>query len=314
MKSYLKKYIFTSLIYLIFIFFTIIIAPNTSFAENVPATNYRCIKNRVLAKVQSGSSVDEALNPNRVNDYQSWCKYNENLGSLEINWTKEVLTSLSAMKQSGPPQADATSCNQFIDKAKTSPGLRAPMDRSNIQDDSVRMTELYNDLKNMGVITGDFCTEEWLQSGQADMEEEEEIHNDCGKCNAFCDSRPNPDQCFQSECSNIVDCTRDWGKGGLGNFQNFEPIGGGFGDNMTGTGDVNAFLQDVMTYGSAVFTGLAILKIIFGGIMYATAAGNAQRITDAKSHILYALLGIALIAGANIILWVFGAPGTVPPP
>ena len=102
---------------------------------------------------------------------------------------------------------------------------------------------------------------------------------------------------------------------GLGNFQNFEPIGGGFGDkSITGEFDINNFLQDIMTYGSAVFTGLAMLKIIFGGVMYATAAGNAQRISDAKSHILYALLGIALIAGANIILWFLGASNNLPSP
>ena len=71
--------------------------------------------------------------------------------------------------------------------------------------------------------------------------------------------------------------------------------------------NINQLIGDIFTYGGAILGGLAVLKIIFGGAMYATAAGNPQRISDAKSHILYALLGIALIVGANIILVLFGA-------
>ncbi len=65
--------------------------------------------------------------------------------------------------------------------------------------------------------------------------------------------------------------------------------------------------QGIITAGSGIILGLAVLKVIFGGVMYATAAGNPQRIEEAKSHIYYAMLGIALLVGMNVILALLGA-------
>ena len=91
----------------------------------------------------------------------------------------------------------------------------------------------------------------------------------------------------------------------LNPFGTFNTMDGGFGSGNNIK--INDFIMGIVSTGGAIIGGLAVLKIIFGGVMYATAAGNPQRISDAKSHILYALLGIALIAGANIILMLFGA-------
>ncbi len=91
----------------------------------------------------------------------------------------------------------------------------------------------------------------------------------------------------------------------LNAFGTFNTMEGGFGSGNNIK--INDFIMGIVSTGGAIIGGLAVLKIIFGGVMYATAAGNPQRISDAKSHILYALLGIALIAGANIILMLFGA-------
>lgn len=71
--------------------------------------------------------------------------------------------------------------------------------------------------------------------------------------------------------------------------------------------DIDEYITDIITYGGPIFGGLAMLKIIYGGIMYATAAGNPQKITEAKSHIMYALLGAGLVIAANVILVLFGA-------
>lgn len=100
----------------------------------------------------------------------------------------------------------------------------------------------------------------------------------------------------------------------------YNAIPGGFGCNLVpdpaGTGkmicerkalNVPSFVADVWSVGSILFGGLAIIKIVFGGIMYATAAGNSQRITSAKEHILYAFIGLIVIILANIILNVLGA-------
>lgn len=71
-------------------------------------------------------------------------------------------------------------------------------------------------------------------------------------------------------------------------------------------GGLPGYISEIKTIGSALFGGLAVLKIIFGGVLYATAAGNPQKISEAKSHIYYALIGMALISGMNIILAVLG--------
>lgn len=119
-------------------------------------------------------------------------------------------------------------------------------------------------------------------------------------------------KCTQEQLKRLGACSSD-DQLALNPFSQFNPIDGGFGSGVSNL-NVTGFLQDVMTYGSVVLGGLAVLKIIFGGVMYATAAGNAQRISDAKSHIFYALLGVALIAGSNIILWLFGATNNIPSP
>lgn len=85
---------------------------------------------------------------------------------------------------------------------------------------------------------------------------------------------------------------------------NFDPIPGGFGWGAELT--IPGFIKDVWSVGSIVFGGLAVLKIVFGGVMYATAAGNAQRISSAKEHILYALIGLILIILVNVILTILG--------
>ena len=149
------------------------------------------------------------------------------------------------------------------------------------------------------------------------------LKSSCDQCLNTCKGLPQDQQhdCSVSQCLNYgTDCQIPIEQSpdtlALNNFNSFQTIDGGFGFGCTPDPnnpgqckamDINGYIKDVIQYGGAVLGGLAVLKIIFGGVMYATAAGNPQRISDAKSHILYALLGIALIAGANIILVLFGA-------
>jgi len=53
---------------------------------------------------------------------------------------------------------------------------------------------------------------------------------------------------------------------------------------------------------------LAVIMIIFGGIRYATSAGNSSSVTAAKNTILYAIVGliIAFLAFA-VVNWVLAA-------
>jgi len=69
---------------------------------------------------------------------------------------------------------------------------------------------------------------------------------------------------------------------------------------------VIAYARDVFSVGQILFGALAMLKIIFGGVLYATAAGNPSQIQSAKEHIKYALIGIVLLLSINIILQIVG--------
>lgn len=57
-----------------------------------------------------------------------------------------------------------------------------------------------------------------------------------------------------------------------------------------------------------VVGALAVIMIIFGGIRYATSAGNASSVTAAKNTILYAIVGliVAFLAFAAVN-WVLSA-------
>ena len=57
-----------------------------------------------------------------------------------------------------------------------------------------------------------------------------------------------------------------------------------------------------------VVGALAVIMIIWGGLRYATSAGNASSVTAAKNTILYAIVGllIAFLAFAAVN-WVLGA-------
>jgi len=71
-------------------------------------------------------------------------------------------------------------------------------------------------------------------------------------------------------------------------------------------GTVIEYARDVFSVGQILFGALAMLKIIFGGVLYATAAGNPSQIQSAKEHIKYALIGIVLLLSINIILQIVG--------
>lgn len=80
-------------------------------------------------------------------------------------------------------------------------------------------------------------------------------------------------------------------------------------DPSKGCKDLNiaAFIKVLIPATSAILGGLAILKIIMSGIMYATAMGNTEQLSNAKSHITYAIIGLVLIIGMNMLLAILGA-------
>lgn len=78
------------------------------------------------------------------------------------------------------------------------------------------------------------------------------------------------------------------------------PTAGLFGDDSIFTTVVNLLL---------FFIGaLSVIMLIWGGIRYATSAGNSSSVTAAKNTIMYAIIGliVAFLAYA-LVNWVLGA-------
>ncbi len=73
---------------------------------------------------------------------------------------------------------------------------------------------------------------------------------------------------------------------------------------LFGDGGVISTITNTLLF---IVGALAVIMIIFGGIRYATSAGNSSSVTAAKNTILYAIVGliIAFLAFAAVN-WVLG--------
>ncbi len=61
-------------------------------------------------------------------------------------------------------------------------------------------------------------------------------------------------------------------------------------------------IADVVNFISVVVGILAVIMIIYGGFRYITSAGNPENTKTARNIILYALIGLVIVALAQIIV------------
>lgn len=79
--------------------------------------------------------------------------------------------------------------------------------------------------------------------------------------------------------------------------EKIDPLGGGAG-NIT----IAQLLTKVITWVLSFAAAIAVLFLIFGGLQYVTSAGNKDRIEKAKQTILYAVIGLIVIALSFVIV------------
>lgn len=76
--------------------------------------------------------------------------------------------------------------------------------------------------------------------------------------------------------------------------------------DVTANGDatqtVNSILEDVINIFSLVVGIVAVIMIIVGGLKYITSGGDSGNVTGAKNTILYAVVGLVIVALAQIIV------------
>lgn len=72
-------------------------------------------------------------------------------------------------------------------------------------------------------------------------------------------------------------------------------------ENQEGT-DVNSIVTDVINFLSWFVGVVSVVMIIVGGFRYITSGGSNDKVSSAKSTIVYALIGLILVALAQFIV------------
>jgi cytochrome b len=65
---------------------------------------------------------------------------------------------------------------------------------------------------------------------------------------------------------------------------------------------INNLIHTIVNLLSAVVGIVAVIMIIFGGLRYITSGGNDTSVTSAKNTILYAIIGLIIVALAQVLV------------
>lgn len=95
-----------------------------------------------------------------------------------------------------------------------------------------------------------------------------------------------------TDCTGIQDCVG-------GGVDKTDP-------NAAGTVDAEArvteIAQDVINIFSWVVGIISVIMVIVGGFQYITSGGDSGKVTNAKNTIMYALIGIVIVALAQVMV------------
>ena len=69
-----------------------------------------------------------------------------------------------------------------------------------------------------------------------------------------------------------------------------------------GTISLSGLVQNIIDLVFMVIGAIALLAIIYGAFLYITAGGDSEKTTKARNVIMYALLGVFVIAAAFILI------------
>lgn len=68
------------------------------------------------------------------------------------------------------------------------------------------------------------------------------------------------------------------------------------------TARINKIIHTVINLFSAIVGIVAVVMIIVGGLRYITSGGNDTSVTSAKNTLLYAVIGLIIVALAQVIV------------
>jgi hypothetical protein len=93
-------------------------------------------------------------------------------------------------------------------------------------------------------------------------------------------------------------------KNGLCSGSNFDVSGNSAAscDSSASTGGFNNLLRRIVNIFSAVVGVIAVIMIIVGGLRYITSGGDSSKVSTAKNSIIYAIVGLVIVALAQLIV------------
>lgn len=94
-------------------------------------------------------------------------------------------------------------------------------------------------------------------------------------------------------------------QGDLCSGTNFNLTNGSSGSNTCSTdqtNNLNGVLAKVINVFSIIVGVIAVIMIIVGGLRYITSGGDSGKVSTAKTTIIYALIGLVVVALAQLIV------------
>jgi cytochrome bd-type quinol oxidase subunit 2 len=70
----------------------------------------------------------------------------------------------------------------------------------------------------------------------------------------------------------------------------------------TGSTGINDLLTKIINIFSAIVGVIAVIMIIVGGLRYITSGGDSNKVSAAKNTIIYAIIGLVIVALAQLIV------------
>ncbi len=70
----------------------------------------------------------------------------------------------------------------------------------------------------------------------------------------------------------------------------------------SGTSTINSIITTVINLFSVIVGVIAVIMIIYAGLKYITSGGDSAKITSAKNTIVYAIIGLIVVALAQFIV------------
>lgn len=73
-------------------------------------------------------------------------------------------------------------------------------------------------------------------------------------------------------------------------------------DSTVGENSLNDLLRRAINIFSVIVGVIAVLMIVFAGLRYITSGGDATKVKGAKDTLLYAIIGLVIVALAQLIV------------